>query len=157
MRADGLQAAMARLRASRDWHAGVLADAAGLRFFGWSPATMKSQHVADAIAAAYIDVDALTLSDALRNGMPLHLALPRLFSNCSPITMASGLEVAAAIPVWSAEFEAHVTGATQHVDPRVRRAAYLALKSRDCSLFPCAWLVCEAASDPDPAVRDVAR
>jgi hypothetical protein len=34
---------------------------------------------------------------------------------------------------------------------------YRALKSRDRSLFPCAWLVCEAASDPDPAVRDVAR
>ena len=81
----------------------------------------------------------------------------RRFSDFSPITMANGLEVAAAIPVWSAELEAQVTGATLHVDPRVRRAAYRALKSRDRSLFPCAWLVCEAASDPDPAVRDVAR
>jgi hypothetical protein len=33
----------------------------------------------------------------------------------------------------------------------------LALRSRDRDLFPCALLVCEAAFDPDPAVRDVAR
>jgi hypothetical protein len=44
---------------------------------------------------------------------------------------------------------------TTHADPRVRRAAYLALRSRDPELWECAALVHEAASDPDPAVRAV--
>jgi hypothetical protein len=154
---DALHTAVARLRAcgSGDSWAQVLADAVELRFFGLDPLATRSGRPVEAIACAGIEVDLETLRRVV-DGRG-RSELPQLTPACSATTHVRALRLAAEIEPWSRPLESLVVAATTHDDPRVRRAAYLALKTRDRELWPCAWLVCETELDPDATVRAVGR
>jgi hypothetical protein len=150
-----LPALVARLRGLRDGSGITLANALGLRFGGLDPVRMYGGDLPGALAISGRDVDLETLRQVLRGTLP-H-GLERLLGACSPGTRASGLLLAAELPVWSENLEKLVKSATIHADSRVRRAAYASLRTRDPELWECAWLALEARFDPDESVRSAAR
>jgi hypothetical protein len=133
----------------------LLAEALELRFRGLDPRATKCGRPAEAIGLSHSDVDADTLRTVFADRM--RSDLERLLAECSPTTKTSALLLAAEVPAWSERLERLVTLATLDEDPRVRRAAYQALATRDNELWPCAWLAYEAAFDPDPSVRAAVR
>jgi hypothetical protein len=144
---------LARLRPATEWDVRVVADAAELRFGALDPGACK--YPGESIAMAGIDVD----KDALRKVLGAHAAwrLSCLLPACSPATCVNGLRLAGELPFWDEALEGVILGKTNDAEPRVRRAAYEALHTRDADLWPCAWLVHEAVFDPDSLVREFAQ
>ncbi|MCB9876551.1 MAG: hypothetical protein H6835_03025 [Planctomycetes bacterium] len=130
-----------------DW---ALAKAAEIRF-GGAPIDLEPHNLCSVLRLARVTVDEATMR-AWAPSPGLLGELLRLDGS-----RVAALRYAASLSIWPSALEQQVIYRATDRDPEVRRAAYLALKSRDPELWPCAWLVCEAEFDPDPAVQAVAR
>lgn len=146
---------VARLRRSGNWFSRMVADAAALRFLGADPGRFPSKCPADALVLAGVDVDTATLRKVFGDDVWYQLQI--LLQGATATTLVSGLEIAQGLPWWGQAIEKSVMSCTSHADPRVRRAAYEALRSRDAGVWACALLVHEASLDPDATVRECAR
>ena len=143
------QAAVKRLQDGPRIHHPA-AIAAAVRFGGALVDTLV--HPVTYIVRAKLDID----FDRLRQLVKQPDREISMLMTGTETTCAAALAVAAVIPVWSVAVEKAVLARTLDERPAVRREAYKALASRDPELWQCAWLVHEAALDPDATVRAVA-
>ena len=110
--------------------------------------------IAQAIGRAKVDVSPSALRELLG---PEARHLDRLVADGSERAVASALELAAELPVWSQKLEQAVAARTADPSPPLRELAYRALATRDLERSHAAWLVYDAVFDPDARVRAVAR
>jgi hypothetical protein len=108
-----------------------------------------------AIVTAQVDTDVPTLRDILGNRAAELLS--DVLQRGTPVTRTNALRIACDLDRWPPPLQEQVIAATVDNAPRIRLAAYTALKSRDPELYLCAWLVNEVVLDPDPTVRSLAR
>lgn len=164
LRLPQLQTRMAALAGQPEPHAqGAVIDGARLRFLDLHPRDLQRDTGIESLLLARHDADPATLRQLIAADAPRRLRQllgsrpDRLLEGRTVATMSSALQLTGELPVWEAVLEDAVVQATTDPRPEVRRAAYLALSTRDPELWSCAWLVHEAVFDTDPAVRAAAR